>query len=177
MNIGVMYKIRSMLPLHALYALYNTTILPHLNYCNLIWGRASASLLKRLVVLQKQVVRLCTGSHYRAHTQDLFQRLGILPISDLITFKTGIFMHNFSHNNLPPAFTNYFKCHNEIHSKNTRHQSNIYPSIFRTVRAQKQSMKFHGTNIWNSGIPETLKTLPLHRFKTKFRNFLTIPTP
>ena len=149
-------------------------ILPHFNYCNLIWGRASASLLNRLIILQKQAIRLCTGSQYRAHTDVLFKRLHTLPLLDMITYKTGIFMYKYKHNMLPPAFINYFVTHSEIHSRNTRNRSDIYPPIFRTSRAQNQSIKNQGTKIWNSGIPANLKCLFYHNFKKKYRKYLTM---
>ena len=84
-------------------------------------------------------------------------------------------MYKYKHNMLPPAFANYFKTHSEIHSKDTRQQSDIYPPIFRTVHAQTQSIKYHGTKVWNSRIPTQLKVLSYQSFKSKFRHHLTMP--
>ena len=135
MNIGVMYKIRSILPLQALHSLYNTTILPHFTYCNLIWGRASATLVKIILVLQKQVIRLCTGSHYRAHTKDLFRRLGVLPLFNLISYETGIFMYKYKHNIASKCFRKLL--HNppgnslKKHSATVKHLSSHFSNSSR----------------------------------------------
>ena len=67
MSIGVMRKLRSVLPLNALFMLYNAFLLPYLNYCSLVWSGASLSNLNRLQVLQKKAIRLCSNAHYLAH--------------------------------------------------------------------------------------------------------------
>ena len=41
MAIGILNKVKSFLPTHTLFTLYNTMILPHFNYCSLVWGRAA----------------------------------------------------------------------------------------------------------------------------------------
>jgi len=47
--------------------MYNTLVLPYLNYCNMIWTAASESLLNKLQVLQQKAVRivslLCEHTH------------------------------------------------------------------------------------------------------------------
>ena len=37
-TIGILSKLRSFVPLRILTNLYNALILPHLSYCNIVWG-------------------------------------------------------------------------------------------------------------------------------------------
>ena len=58
-SIGMMYKLRTVLPKKTLFMLYNALVLPYLDYCNLIWSAAIESDLNRLAILQKKAIRLC----------------------------------------------------------------------------------------------------------------------
>ena len=52
-SIGIIHKSRSFLSTHSLRTLYNSLILPYLNYCNLAWAGTYKSSLQRIVTLQK----------------------------------------------------------------------------------------------------------------------------
>ena len=38
--IGVLYKLKYILDEKTLFMLYNTLILPHISYCNIVWGNS-----------------------------------------------------------------------------------------------------------------------------------------
>ena len=40
--------------------LYNTLVLPYLNYCNTVWAKNHPTLLKPLLLLQKSCMRIIT---------------------------------------------------------------------------------------------------------------------
>ena len=79
-NVGIINKMRDYLPQHILLLLYNSLVLPHLNYCIILWGCCNKYLLERLYKLQKRAVRIVTQSSYLSHSKPLFIRLRILPI-------------------------------------------------------------------------------------------------
>ena len=100
-TIGVLYKIKHLVPRRVLISLYNSLILPNLSYCNVAWGNTFQSYLNRLYILQKRVVRLITSSHYRASTAVLFKELNILIVFDIYEHQMGIFMFKISRQFLP----------------------------------------------------------------------------
>ena len=165
MAIGILNKVKSFLPIHTLFTLYNTMILPHFNYCSLVWGRAAQCRLHKLIVLQKRVIRICSGAHFRAHCEPLFGILGTLPLTKLVSFKTGVFMHKLQHDILPSVFLTYFITQNKIHSKNTRRRTDFRLPLFRTSFAQNQSIR------WNN-LEGSLKCLSLCCFKKKMKRSL-----
>ena len=63
-GLGIIGRLRNALPLHILLTLYYTLIYPYLSYCNIIWGCASATLLRKLIVLQMRSMRIITSSPY-----------------------------------------------------------------------------------------------------------------
>ena len=54
-RVGIIKRIRHTLPLKTLNTLYNTLILPYLNYCNIIWANNKPSCLRQLLMLQKRL--------------------------------------------------------------------------------------------------------------------------
>ena len=74
-NIGILYKLRSVLPETHLFMLYNSLILPYINYCNIVWTGVGTSKLNRIHKLQKKALRICTNSSFCAPSRPLFHRL------------------------------------------------------------------------------------------------------
>jgi len=82
-NIGVINRVKNILPHSALVNLYNTLIHLYLLYCNIVWGTTSLLALKRLVVLQKRVLGIISNSYFRAHCSPLFRNLNILKSQNI----------------------------------------------------------------------------------------------
>ena len=173
-NIGVLNKLKSLLPSHILFLLYNTLVLPHLNYCTLIWGRASKFRLNKIQILQKRVIRICSGAHYLAHCDPLFIELKTLSLEKLIVFKTAIFMFKMNHDLIPSIFLDLFVKQFNVHTINTRKRENYRPHLFRTAFSQKQSIRYHGVNIWNN-IEEGIKHLSYNNFRKILKANLNNP--
>ena len=68
-TIGIINRLKHVLPTHIKIILYQTLIQSHLNYCVLIWGYNCA----RLIKLHK-AIRLVSLSKYNAHCDPLFQK-------------------------------------------------------------------------------------------------------
>ena len=80
--------------------LYNTLILPHLNYCVTAWGYQC----NRIIKLQKKAIRTVMISSYNAHTETFFKNHKLLKIQDILTLEI---YHKFRNNKLP--YYNYTK--------------------------------------------------------------------
>ena len=57
-SIGVLNKIRYVLPVSVLSILYCTLILPYYQYCNIVWASDYPTNLHKLYMLQKQAIRI-----------------------------------------------------------------------------------------------------------------------
>ena len=66
---GILNKLKHILPASISLMLYNSLLLPQLNYCILAWGHNC----KRLIKLQKKALRIISISKYNAHTDRLFK--------------------------------------------------------------------------------------------------------
>ena len=116
-NIGLLSKLKYLLPKNVLFMIYNSIVLPYLNYCNHIWGNTYKSQLSKLYILQKKAARIITKSHVRSPSAPLFKELQILSIYDLITLNTLIFMYSINANSLSDKYS--FVLNSNIHNYNT----------------------------------------------------------
>ena len=54
-NVGILQKLRYIIPQYCLIMLYNCLILPYLQYCCIVWGCIGMTTLNPLILLQKSV--------------------------------------------------------------------------------------------------------------------------
>ena len=71
--IGIMFRMKSILPSGILHTIYNTLIMPHYSYCLLTWG-SNIYTGHRLLLLQKKALRMIDDSHYIAHTEPICKK-------------------------------------------------------------------------------------------------------
>ena len=118
-SLGIMCRLKRYLPLNVLRILYNSLILPHLQYSILAWGTKS----NRVFKLQKRAVRIISCSKYNAHTDPLIKNLHLLKIKDIFKIKALKFYYKYNKNDLPVYFKTFFTKNCEIHSHDTRQNS------------------------------------------------------
>ena len=119
-TIGTMNRLKRFLPQTVLKTLYNSLILPHLNYGILTWGVKPGRLQK----LQKWAIRTMTCSKYNAHTEPIFKKHGLLKIVDLYYLNALKFYFKSKQNLLPKYFTNIFLPNpHSTHHYNTRNRN------------------------------------------------------
>ena len=158
--IGVLNRLKDILPLRILVQLYNSMILPYFNYCIIVWGNCASYLLQKLFLLQKRAVRVITNSYYRAHTGTLFFKLKFLKLYDLYDISIGAFMFSYMYNitTLPDCFNNYFIFNRDINQYSTRNSHKLYVPSFR-YNLSRTVIKYKGSIIWNN-LPDSLKACP-----------------
>ena len=68
---GIINRLKNTLPCSILKLMYDSFILPHINYCITAWGYN----LKRVTKLQKKSIRILCKANYIAHTDPLFKKI------------------------------------------------------------------------------------------------------
>ena len=167
-SLGTLNKLKRFLPQHILLMLYNTLILPHLQYAILCWGFKSSRLFK----LQKRAMRIITCSKYNAHTDPIFKKLNLLKLSDLYNVSVLKFYHKFKNDKLPLYFKDIISITSQ-HNYQTRGRSNPNFNYTRTSHA-KHSIRNH-MPVFLSTLPNSIKdkfdTHSLHGFSLYCKKF------
>ena len=79
--IGLLHKLKYIFPKQVLHSIYNSLIMPHLNYSLLAWGIES----HKIEQLQKKAIRVLYSKSPIAHTESLFIKMSQPKLSDLYT--------------------------------------------------------------------------------------------
>ena len=162
--IGIMNKQKRILPTRILKLMYDSFILPHINYCISCWGFN----MKRITKLQKRALRVICLSKYNAHTDPLFKQLNILKAADLFHLSHLKLHHKFVNNKLP-AYISEMLTFNR-HSYNTRSQ--LPARTFSRTTSGTKRVKCHIIKILDSTeriILEKVNTHSLSGFCQYFR--------
>ena len=101
--IGILNRLKYVLPLEIIFFLYNSLILSHINYCIMARGYKGNKLLK----IQKKADRIITLSGYNSHTELLFKQLNLLKIEDQLKLQEFKFYFKYIHINVPVYLLNW----------------------------------------------------------------------
>ena len=102
--IGMITKARKFLTYESLKTLYYSFVYPFLIYCNHVWGNACSTSLKKLVLLQKKIIRIIYGVNSRTSCDPVFEESGFLRFEDINKYMIARFMYRRYLNDIPDLF-------------------------------------------------------------------------
>lgn len=82
-TVGILSRLRFLLPQKIKLLLYNSLFLSTLSYCYLVWGTTSEKNLGRIYRLQKKAVRIITGVPRDEHSKPIFEALNLQPMPEI----------------------------------------------------------------------------------------------
>ena len=105
-------------------SLYNALVLPHLQYCLIVWGDFEEGrnkvLGENLLRHQKRLVGMMAGQSGSFHSDPVFSQLGILKIDDLYKQQLRVYGWRSMKNRLPESQAAMLSKVCQIHTHNTR---------------------------------------------------------
>ena len=87
-----------------------------------VWGLSHNKYTKKIQTLQNIVVRLITFAYespVHIHTVDLFKKLKLLKLCDLVTLKNLLFVHDYLSKSVPDCFDGYFILEKDLYPQST----------------------------------------------------------
>ena len=125
-NIGIIAKVRHLLPQSHVRLLYLTLVQPYMNYCCIVWaGTDKTDDLDRIHKIQKRYCRLIAFSNTRAHAAPLFKILKFFTIYQMYTYHASLFMYK-NLNNVVPDVLFKFQTNTDVHSHFTRQNRRLH---------------------------------------------------
>ena len=171
-NIGIIAKVRHLLPIALTRALYSTLVEPYITYCNIIWSQPEPTVkLDKVFKIQKKYCRLITFSGFITHSKPLFKQLSILNVYQIYKHQLGIFMYKNLNFLIPPitdSFTSNFILNSNVHQHFTRQHHQLHQVYCRT-KLRKMTVVIQGLTFWNK-LPSVLRESPsLGVFRKKLK--------
>ena len=161
-SIGIMYKIKNQVPKSVLITIYYSFIYPYLIYGNEIWGGTNDCYIKPLILLQKKIVRIITGSDYLAHTNPLFNKTNILKLTDIHKHMIATRIYKMKGSNA---------VNRHRHNYYTRNANDLLPTYQRLTMTQR-TLSHKGPRLWNT-IPSDIQiSKNTSQFKIRYKKFL-----
>ena len=169
-SVGVICKLRHILPHDHVRNLYHTLVEPYFLYCILVWaGPVKTGKLDKLLRLQKKFVRLILFQPYGAHSKNLFSLLRIRTIYQIYTYRLAMYMFNAIVQKRQGPFR--FQINSDIHSHDTRNGRRLHVLRARTRRRQS-TVQFYGLKLWNS-IPQGITKLAVtSAFRSRIKQYI-----
>ena len=156
-TVGIIGRARGFMNGPQLFHLYNTMVLPHIQYCLINWGNfkgdRNLGLRDRLVTLQKRLLRIICGAHRLSHADPLFAELATLKVDDLFSQSMRVFSYQMSRGLLPSGVAGFLRgTHHGYSTRGAR--SNLFVS-----HSDCRSIRSIAPKIWNP-LPLRMKQSP-----------------
>ena len=165
-SIGIISRCSFFFPKTSLCMLYCSLAYPYFYYYKIVWASTYKTNLRRLVILQKRIIRIINKSHFNAHANPIFTDLGTLKLNDIHLLQPSQFMYSCKNSVLLPRFNNNFSRCNQFHSYNTRN-SQAYRLPYCRTNTKKFLPFFQGLKFFNSLDNEVINSQSLSSFKKK----------
>ena len=137
-SIGIMYRVKNILPKFVLKQLYNSLVLPYFNYCVTVWGGTFQTHLDRLWRLNKISIGIICGKPCLEHTNPLFHIIKVLRLQDLYRYQLTFHLYK----------TKKYIQLSRRHNYTTRNILNAILPYHRLTTGQ-HCVAFHGNFSWN----------------------------
>ena len=82
-SVGILSKLKNILPFTAYRKLYYSMFHSHLLYGTVLWGFIYHNNLKRLIILQNKAVKIVAGGQRQDHVTPFYHRSQILKLKNL----------------------------------------------------------------------------------------------
>ena len=150
-----------------------TTITAVIVVYHLVWGLTNPTYLKPATNLQKRIVRIITFSEPVSHSEPLLKSLKLMKCCVIIHFEILSFVfYQWFHKMTPSCFSDYFKAISSVYSYSTRQSLNedLFVNSVQTTQYGIRSLRYTGTNLWNSLSVNIKLITPFSRFRQTIKN-------
>ena len=137
-SIGIKSRCSFFLPKSSLRMLSYSLIYPYFYYCNIVWASTFETNLRRLVILQKHIIRIINKSHFNSHTDPIFKNLGMLKFNDIHLLQLGQFMYSCKNSFLPSSSlrADEIKLWLTLSAKQRRNPCSGLPAVYPDLSAR-----------------------------------------
>ncbi len=170
-KIGILRKVRKFVPNGTLKLIYNATVQPHFDYCDVVYDSASQTNKDRLQRLQSRAARILTGSAPMTSRNSMFKQLNWLSLQNRRIFNKCVLVFKCLHNLAPRYLIQNYSLNSEMHSYNTRSAKKLHTDIAST-QYYANSFLLSSQRCWND-LPANIRDCDsITGFKSKLLAYM-----
>ena len=163
-KVGILVRLRNLIPPNAKLMLYKTSILPFLTYCHLVWKFCKSSDSRKIERIQERALRAVYKSQTKSY-EELLTRAKLPTLYKRRFQDIAVLMYKVKYGMAPRYVSELFTI------KSTHQRLRNYDfelPRFDTVAWGRHSLRYQGTFIWSKVSSElrnltSLKALRLDR--------------
>jgi hypothetical protein len=121
--------------------------------------------------LQKRALRIMSNSYYRAHSNILFVKFGLLKFEDIHILQSAQFLFKFKYKVLPVSCMSYISIASAERAHYTRKTSYFKP-VFCHTKIRQNSISVRGPKLWDSLSPDIQNACNIGVFKRLLSAYL-----
>ena len=139
-RIGVLSRLRNLIPTTAKLTIYKTAVMPHFTYCSLVWHFCKASDRRKLERINERRLRTVYND-WSSSYDDLLSRAKMTTLYNRRLQDIAIFMFKIKHGMLPSSVTEPF---NTSHTNYNLRNADFRQYCFNTTKYGKHSLRQFG---------------------------------
>ena len=133
-GIGVICRLRFLLPLKSLLNIYFSFIQSHILYGITIWGNGKSSAKTKLIHSINKCIKLMTYTNKDININQIYSNNKILTFNNLLILESCKLAYAFFHGLLPNNLIDMFNhkqvnCHNSRNSQNSKFSHSAYNQV------------------------------------------------
>ena len=109
--------------------------------------------MNKIEVLQKKCIRILSFAPFNSHTNQLFIKLKLLKVKDIIKCYQLKLVYDFFEKNLPSDLMSIFRPSDDVHTTNmnlnSANKDLIYIPSIKTKTYGEWSLKYICAKLWN----------------------------
>ena len=170
--IRMIARSRSVLPLTTRKLLVDALVIPHYNYCDVLYDGCSTEGKHIIQRSQNYAAKSLLGMRRQDSATAAREKLGWIDLEARRKVHLGVFLHKAAKGNSSEHAKHMFEQRLANHRHNTRsRKAGKLNSITHSTALFERSVSFRGVQAWNT-IPETIKgNHKTKSFKTALQNF------
>ena len=143
-KVGVLVRLRNLIPCNAKLSLYKSSILPHLTYCHLIWHFCAVD-RRKLEQIQERALRAVYKTR-SVNYQELLDRAKLPTLYNRNLQDIATLMFKVKHSFAPVNISDLFNLKNTQY--NLQNSGFALPR-FETIKLGRNLMRYVGPLIWS----------------------------
>ena len=174
-TIRKLHRINHLLPIEVRIQLYLSLVVPHFDYCDIIWGGCTSESASKLQVTQNFAIRSITGAKKQESASESFRKLKFLKLNQRRKIHEVVFSHKSLIQNHPNEICQmYIK---QCPTSNTRSSTSAVLNYPQHKTSKYETSPFYRTiSSWNSIPAHICTNTTTKAFKNQFQKHIIATT-